>query len=113
LQFALRAAAKSPDNPIIFEAYGPGAYESVFSLARYLTAFGARNPISVRSHPDATSQGKLYDGLQQTLDQLEQAGGDGIVPLRDSLANHPKGCISIAINGSPDPGCAGFQVKTL
>jgi hypothetical protein len=64
-------------------------------------------------HPDPTSYGKLYDGLQQALDQMEQAGGDGIVPLRENLANHPPGCISIAINGSPEPGCAGFQVKAL
>jgi hypothetical protein len=113
LQLALHAAAKSPDSPIILEAYGPGAYEPVFSLPRYLTAFGARNRISVRSHPDTISYGKLYDGLQLALDQLEQAGGDGMVPLRESLAGHPEGCVSIAINGSPEPGCAGFQVKAL
>jgi hypothetical protein len=113
LQLALRAAAKSPESPIILEAYGPGAYESVFSLSRYLPVLGARNRISVRLHPDTTSQGKLYDGLQQGLSDLEAGGTDVLVPLRDSLANHPEGCISIAINGSPDPGCAGFQVKTL
>jgi hypothetical protein len=113
LQLALRAAAQSPESPIILEAYGPGAYEPVFSLSRYLPVLGARNRISVRLHPDATSQGKLYDGLQQALSDLEAGGTSGLVPLRDSLANHPEGCISIAINGSPAPGCAGFQVKTL
>jgi hypothetical protein len=113
LQLALRAAAKSPESPIILEAYGPGAYEPVFSLSTYLPTLGARNRISVRLHPDATSQGKLYDGLQQVLSDLEAGGTGVLVPLRESLANHPQGCISIAINGSPDPGCSGFQVKTL
>jgi hypothetical protein len=113
LQLALRAAAQSPESPIILEAYGPGAYESVFSLSRYLPVLGARNRISVRFHPDATSQGKLYDGLQGVLSDLEAAGTGVLVPLRESLANHPQGCISIAINGSPDASCAGFQVKTL
>jgi hypothetical protein len=112
LQLALRAAAKSPQSPIILEAYGPGAYEPVFSLARYLTAFGARNRISVRLHPEEKSEGKLYDGLQQELSDLEQAGGHGFTPLRDGLAHHPEGCVSIGINGTPDAACSGFQVKT-
>jgi hypothetical protein len=111
LQLALRAAAKSSESPIILEAYGAGAYEPVFSLSTYLSALGARNSISVRLHPDATSQGKLYDGLQQTLYALQEAGADGITPLRDSAAL-PQGCVSIGINGSPDAGCTGFQVNT-
>jgi hypothetical protein len=112
LQLALRAAERSPEAPIILEAYGPGAYEPVFSLSIYLSALGARNRISVRLHPEEKSQGKLYDGLQQSLSVLEQAGSSAFTPLRDNLAGHPKGCISIGINGSPDAACTGFQVKT-
>lgn len=112
LQLALGAAKKSPDSPIILEAYGPGAYEPVFSLSTYLPALGARNRISVRLHPEEKSEGKLYDGLQQELSDLEQAGGHGFTPLRESLARHPEDCISIGINGTPDAACSGFQVKT-
>jgi hypothetical protein len=112
LQRALGAAEKSADNPVILEAYGPGAYEPVFSLSTYLPALGARNRISVRLHPEEKSEGKLYDGLQQELSDLEQAGGHGFTPLRDSLAHHPEGCVSIGINGTPDAACSGFQVKT-
>jgi hypothetical protein len=112
LQLVLRAAEKSPEIPIILEAYGPGAFEPVFSLSAYLTALGARNPVSVRVHSDGNSTGKLYEGLQQRLSALEQTGNAAFVPLRDSLANRPKGCISIGINGSADTSCSGFQVKT-
>ena len=113
LQLALGAAKKAPDSPIILEAYGPGAYEPVFSLSIYLPALGARNRISVRLHPEEKSQGKLYDGLQQELADLEKAGTGAFTPLRDSLGSLPQGCVSIGINGVPDAACAGFQVKTL
>jgi hypothetical protein len=59
LQLVLRAAEKSPEIPIILEAYGPGAFEPVFSLSAYLTALGARNPVSVRVHSDGNSYGNL------------------------------------------------------
>jgi hypothetical protein len=113
LQLVLGAAKKAPESPIILEAYGPGAYEPVFSLSIYLPVLGARNRISVRLHPEEKSQGKLYDGLQQTLADLEKAGTGAFTPLRDSLGNLPQGCISIGINGVPDAACVGFQVKTL
>jgi hypothetical protein len=112
LQLVLRAADKSPEGPIILEAYGPGAYEPVFSLSSYLPALGARNRISVRLHPDEKSQGILYDDLQQRLARLEEAGTGAFSPLRDNLAGRPHDCISIGINGSPDAGCSGFQVNT-
>jgi hypothetical protein len=113
LQLALRVAEKFPESPIILEAYGPGAYEPVFSLAIYLPALGAGNRISVRLHPDQKSYGKLYDGLQQGLADLEKASTGAFTPLRDNLAHHAQGCISIGINGSPDAACSGFRVNTL
>jgi hypothetical protein len=112
LQRTVREAEKSPESPIILEAYGPGAFEPVYSLSYYLPALGARNRISVRLHPEEKSQGKLYDGLQQGLSNLEQSGSNGFIPLRENLANHPQRCISIGINGAADVACAGFQVKT-
>jgi hypothetical protein len=113
LQRALRAAERSPESPIILEAYGAGAYEPVFSLMTYLPALGAKNRISVRLHPDEKSYGKLYDGLQLVLSNLEEAKNGVLTPLQDSLASRARGCISIAINGAPDAGCSGFQVKTF
>jgi hypothetical protein len=111
LQGALRAAKEFPESPIILEAYGPGAYEPVFSLSTYVQALGARNRISVRLHREAISHGKLYDGLQDTLSDME-AGTRVFTPLRDSLASHQQGCVSIGINGPPDAACSGFRVKT-
>jgi hypothetical protein len=113
LQLALREAQKSPENPVILEAYGSGAYEAVFSLSIYLPALGAKNPISVRLHPEGRSNGKLYDGLQRELFFLEATGNRTFTPLRDNLPSRPHDCLSIGINGSPDADCSGFQVKTL
>jgi hypothetical protein len=112
LERALGAAQRSPESPIILEAYGPGAYEAVFSLSTYLRTLGAKNPISVRLHREEKSYGPLYDGLQQTLSVLENAGAGTFTPLRDSLAKPSQGCISIGVNGLPDASCSGFRVKT-
>jgi hypothetical protein len=111
LQRAIQAARVAPDNPVILEAYGPGAYEAVFSLATYLSSHGARNPISVRLHADEKSTGNLYDGLQRQLLDMQQSGRRGLTPLRDSLASSAAGCISIGINGLPDAACKAFQVR--
>lgn len=112
LQRVLRAAGQSPESPIILEAYGPGAYEPVFSLSIYLPALGARNRISVRLHPEQNSHGKLFDDLERELSRLQETGSGAFTALRDNPASQPQGCISIGINGAPDAGCSGFQMKT-
>jgi hypothetical protein len=111
LQNALRVAESAPERPIILEAYGPGTYEAVSSLAAYLSALGARNHISVRLHPAGASYGKLYDSLEETLSRLQTANTGGFTPLQESLANLAQGCISIGINGPADARCSEFQVK--
>lgn len=112
LQRAIQAARAAPDNPVILEAYGPGAYEAVFSLATYLSSYGVRNLISVRLHSDENTAGKLFEALQRRLLDMQQSGHSGFTPLRDSLASGAAGCISIGINGLPDAACKAFQVKT-
>lgn len=111
LQRAVQAAKAAPGNPVILEAYGPGAYEAVFSLATYLTSYGARNRISVRFHPDEKATGTLFDSLQRQLSEMQESGGGKLTPLRSSLASGAAGCVSIGINGLPDVGCTGFRVK--
>lgn len=111
VQRAVQAARAEPDSPVILEAYGPGAYEAVFSLKTYLSSYGARNPVSVRFRSDEKYSDKLFDSLQRQLSDMQQSGGHGFVPLRDSLAGAARGCISIGINGPPDAACKTFQVK--
>jgi len=112
LQRIVDTARKSPGNPIILEAYGPGAYEAVFSLSTYLSALGAKNPVSVRLHRAANLHGTLYDDLQQTLADMENSSKVlALTPLRDNLANRSGGCISVGILGLPDEACSGFKVN--
>lgn len=103
-------ARTDPAAPVIFEAYGPGAYEPVFSLQRYLLSEGLENPIAVRLHPDQISNGAFYDVLEKRLRELQDDGGSSFV----KLANLPGGgaCLSIGINGEADKNCSGFRVRT-
>ena len=65
VQAIAAAAQHSPGADIILEAYGPGAYEPVFSVLSYVRALGADNSIAVRLHPAGTSYGVLYDSLER------------------------------------------------
>jgi hypothetical protein len=106
----LSRARANPAAPIIFEAYGPEAYEPVFSLQRYLLSEGLENPIAVRLHPDERYHGALYDNLEHSLRALQDSGGNSFV----KLGNLPgaSACLSIGINGEADTHCSGFQIRT-
>jgi hypothetical protein len=106
----LSRAGKDPAAPIILEAYGPGAYEPVFSLQRYLQSAGLENPIAVRLHPDQISHGPSYDNLENRLRVLQDDGGHSFVKLADLPAAGP--CLSVAINGEADKNCSGFRIRT-
>ena len=103
-------AKTDPVAPIILEAYGPGAYEPVFSLQRYLSSAGLKNPIAVRLHADPMASGVLYESLEKTLRQLQDEGGRSFLRLADLPSG--AGCLSIGINGDADKRCSGFQVGT-
>jgi hypothetical protein len=103
-------ARTDPAAPVIFEAYGAGAYEAVYSLQRYLLSEGLENPIGVRLHPDEISQGPLYDNLEQALRALQDSGGSLFVKLENLPA--ASACLSIGINGEADTHCSGFRVRT-
>jgi hypothetical protein len=103
-------ARADPAAPVVFEAYGPGAYEPVYSLERYLRSAGLENPIAVRLHPGQTSIGPAYDILEQRLRVLQDFGAKSFV----KLGNLPSAnvCLSIGINGEADANCSGFRVRT-
>jgi hypothetical protein len=103
-------ARTDPAAPIVFEAYGPGAYEPVYALERYLRSAGLENPIAVRLHPDQISIGPAYDILEQRLRVLQNFGAKSFV----KLGNLPRAnaCLSIGINGEADANCSGFRVRT-
>jgi hypothetical protein len=106
---AIETAKESPEKPIILDAYGPLAYEPVFSLPIYFGAFGVKNSVSVRYHSDS-SVGAFFDGLQRNLTALESGGG--YTPLQEALARSSQnGCISIGILGAPDANCAAFHIE--
>jgi hypothetical protein len=103
-------ARTNPAAPIILEAYGPGAYEPVYSLQRYLQYAGLGNPMAVRLHPDQISIDAFYDKLENRLRLLQQDGGKSFVKLMDLPAGEP--CLSIGINGEAAADCAGFRIRT-
>ena len=103
-------ARTDPAAPIILEAYGPGAYEPVYSLQRYIQSAGLENPIAVRLHPDRNSINLFYDDLENRLRILQDHGGQSFVKLLDLPGG--SACLSIGINGEADAGCSGFRVRT-
>jgi hypothetical protein len=111
LQRLVGAAEHSPNDPIILEAYGPGASEAVYSLSYYIPALGAHNHISVRLHSNDSAKGQFYEGLEQDLAKLQAASTGGFSPLLDAIADSSHGCISVGLGGPPDAACSGFQVS--
>ncbi len=108
------AAKNSPARPIILETHEPWSwsYEPVFSLSTYLEALGAKNPVSIRMHPNDRFVGDPDEGLKKSMANLQDQGGPRFAPLATSLANMKDGCISVGINGPPAPECTGFAIKT-
>jgi hypothetical protein len=112
MQAIAAAAQQSPDADIVLEAYGPGAYEPVFSIFAYARALGVDNSIAVRLHRAEMSYGPLYDSLERQIGDWQDKGNDRFIPLSSVQTTGSKNCISIGINGMPDAACAMFEVKT-
>jgi hypothetical protein len=106
------SARQSPRSPIILEAYGGGTLEALTAVQTYVRSLGAENPVSVRLHPSAGSQGVLYDRLERQIGIMERDGTSEFAPLSKSLANRETGCISVGINGPASETCTAFEVRT-
>ncbi|MBR0940211.1 hypothetical protein [Bradyrhizobium liaoningense] len=109
---AAEAAKQFPNSPIILEAYGPGAYEPVYSLRTYLSSLGAENTVSVRVHSDSAIHTNFLDGLMREVRRMEIDGAGGFTPLGNVIGLTPGGCISIGIDGAADRGCRALEVKS-
>ena len=109
LQGAVRAARESPDRPVILDAYGPMAYEGIYSLRSYLRAFGVRNPIALRFHPDDKLKGALFASLQRQMSDLATKGDAVLIPLDSALQSRQ--CVSVGLYGPPDSTCMAYQIN--
>jgi hypothetical protein len=107
LQEVARTAKDSPDRPIILDAYGPMAFEGIYSVQSYLRAFAVQNAIAVRLHPDETFKGP-FANLQKAMSDLEKNGDTRFVPL--DLALRSRACLSVGLYGPPDSACPGFRL---
>ncbi len=114
LQSIVAAARNAPARPIILETHEPWSwsYEPIFSLATYFEALGAKNPVSIRMHPNDRFTGDPDEGLKKSMAKLQDQGSAVLAPLATSLANMKDGCISVGINGPPAAECTGFTIKT-
>jgi hypothetical protein len=111
VQTIVASAQQHDQRPIILEAYGSGAYEPMFSMQIYLSALDARNPISVRLHPDASSSGPLYDELATRIRNFQDNGNGNFVALSKTL-DMTEGCISVGLGGAPSQTCSiGYQIQ--
>ena len=95
---------------MILEAHTPHVYEPVFSLSYYMPALGVRNRMAVRLHPNEKSEGKLDERLWQDCPAWSKGATVTFTALPDILAGNPRDCISIGLNGPPEPGCSGFRM---
>ena len=109
LQGAVRAAKTSPDRPVILDAYGPMAYEGIYSLRSYLRAFGVHNAIALRFHPDDKLKGALFASLQRQMSDLATKGDGVLVPLASALQSRE--CVSVGLYGPPDSTCTAYQIN--
>jgi hypothetical protein len=109
LQGAVRAAKGFPDRPVILDAYGPVAYEGVYSLRSYLRAFGVQNAIALRFHPSDRAAGGLFDSLQRQMSELARTGDGVLIPLNSALQSRQ--CVSVGLYGPPDSTCLAYQIN--
>ena len=109
LQGVVRAAKDSPDRSVILDAYGPGAYEGIYSVRTYLTAFGTQNLIALRFHPNEKLKGSLFASLQRQLADIAGEGDRDLVPLKSALQSRE--CVSVGLYGPPDATCTGFEIN--
>jgi hypothetical protein len=112
MQAIAATARQSPNADIVLEAYGPGAYEPVYSVLAYVRSLGANNSMAVRLHPSEKSYGVLYDGLEKQIRDWQDHGNDRLVPLSKAKTTGIKNCISVGINGIGDADCMAYEVKT-
>lgn len=107
LQEVARTAKDAPDRPIILDAYGPLAFEGIYSVQSYLRAFAVENAIALRFHPDEAFKGP-FSNLQKAMSDLERNGDTRFVPL--DLALRSRECLSIGLYGPSDSACPGFRL---
>lgn len=109
MQGAVRAAKEFPDRPVILDAYGPMAYEGIYSLRSYLRAYGVQNAIALRFHPNDKLAGALFASLQRQMSDLATKGDGVLVPLASALQSRE--CVSVGLYGPPDSACMGYQIN--
>jgi len=103
-------ARTDPAAPIILEAYGPGAYEPVYSLSAICSPPGWKT----RSLFDCTrtaNRSVLFTTSWKTDSvACRIAEEKSFVKLVDLPGRGP--CLSIGINGEADTRCSEFRIRT-
>jgi len=97
-----------PEYPIIFESHDVMDHEPIFSVKIFLSAYGVRNPISIRMH-GYSSQSMDIDpsvkGLAENMERVSKEGGiNGFVAL-DALKDQAGNCYSIDFSAPSVTDC--------
>jgi hypothetical protein len=101
-------ARKDPETPIILRANGAWTYEKIVSVAIYLHQYyEVPNPIAVKFYSDGNLD-PTFVNLGEIIKRWERDGGrDQLVPYGSIAERAKSGCVSIGLDGPPEPGCHG------
>lgn len=98
---AVRLNSDMKDNQVVIEAQSPAVYEQVYSLERFLRAYGVNNILYLR-YKVGEAEKQTFSGLTSVLsDELEAemtVGSEIFLPL---VQVNPEKCVSInAVNST-------------
>ena len=107
-------ARAQPEWPIILDGFGYQSYEPMLSTATYLWHYEVEAPVVLRYHSlDADKTSPFAMSLAERLQRIAVEGEATeyrLAPFSAAQSLMDKGCISIGVNGDPDPRCFGRRL---
>jgi hypothetical protein len=104
-------ARAQPEWPIILDGFGYESYEPMLSTATYLWHYEVEAPVVLRYH--ALETDRISPFAMSVAERLQRIAVEGepteyrLAPFSAAQSLMDKGCISIGLNGDPDPRCFG------
>ncbi len=108
------AEAKSrPDSPIFIEAYVAMDYELIYSVHRFLSSYGVKNPIYVNLN-NIVANTYFENKLLTEMNSVSEKGGYFVGDYfteRTGNVEKTEGCISVYMSGYGEDICNSFVIR--